>query len=318
MNKIVILDGYTLNPGDLSWEELKAFGDVTVHDRTRPDQVLARASDCTILMTNKTILSGETLRSLPSVKYIGVLATGYNVMDIAVARELGITVTNIPAYGTFSVAQMVFAHLLEICHHAGAHNEAVKAGDWSRSGDFCFWNYPLIELSGKTLGIIGLGRIGQAVARIALAFGMEVIASDPVANKEDENQIRMTGIGELLEQSDVISLHCPLTEETRGIINRQTLSQMKDGVILINTARGQLIVEEDLAKALASGKVAAAGLDVLQTEPPPDNHPLLALPNCHITPHIAWAPKEARSRLMAFAVENIRSFLEGKPINVVN
>ncbi len=318
MTKIAILDGYTLNPGDLSWEVLKSFGEVTVYDRTPADQVLSRADGCEMVLTNKTPLSRSTLIALPSLKYIGVLATGYDVVDVAAARELGITVTNTPAYGTRSVAQMVFAHLLEICHHVGAHNEAVKEGEWSRRSDYSFWNYPLIELAGKTMGIIGLGRIGQAVAQIALAFGMKVVAvnPDPVPNVHPD--IRLTELDDLLHQSDVISLHCPLTEITQGMINKKSLSRMKEGVILINTSRGHLMVEEDLATALKSGKVAAAGLDVLQTEPPPDNHPLFDLPNCFITPHIAWAPIESRIRLMNIAVENIRAFIEGKPLNVVN
>lgn len=317
--KIVVLDGYTLNPGDLSWAELDALGEVTLYDRTLPDQIIPRAMGCEIVLTNKTPLSGDTIRSLPSMKYIGVLATGYNVVDIPAASEKGIVVTNTPAYGTQSVAQMVFAHLLEVCHHVGAHHEAVKTGEWSRRGDFCFWNYPLAELAGKTMGIIGMGRIGQAVARIALAMGMNIIAMDPDPGTElvDEN-FHFAGLDELLGKSDVISLHCPLVEATRGIINRQTISGMKDGVILINTSRGQLIVEADLAEALKSGKIAAAGLDVLQTEPPPDDHPLLNLPNCIITPHIAWAPREARIRLMKIAIGNLRSFLAGNPVNVVN
>jgi len=318
MPKIVILDGYTLNPGDLSWEAMKLLGDLTVYDRTPPDQVVSRAAGCAIVLTNKTRLNRETLRAMPSLKYIGVLATGYNVVDTEAARELGITVTNIPAYGTRSVAQMVFAHLLEICHHVGAHNEAVKRGDWTRSGDFCFWKYPLIELDGKTMGIVGLGRIGHAVAQIARAFGMQVIATDPGLQQAFAGDIRLVELNELLAQSDVISLHCPLSDSTEGIINRQTLSRMKSGVILINTSRGPLVVEEDLVEALKSGKVAAAGLDVLQTEPPREDHPLFSLPNCHITPHIAWAPIEARSRLMEIAAGNIRSFLGGEPVNVVN
>ncbi|MFH0761338.1 MAG: D-2-hydroxyacid dehydrogenase [Bacteroidota bacterium] len=317
--KIVVLDGFTLNPGDLSWDELDSFGEVTIYDRTPPDQIILRAAGCEIVLTNKTPLKGDTIRALPYLKYIGVLATGYNVVDIQTARENGIVVTNIPAYGTQSVAQMVFAHLLEICHHVWAHNEAVKKGGWTKSGDFCFWNYPLIELADKTLGIIGMGRIGREVAGIARAFGMKIIAMDPDPKAELVNEdFRFAGLDEVLEKSDVISLHCPLVEDTKGIINQETISGMKDGVILINTSRGQLIVEEDLAEALKSGKIAAAGLDVLQTEPPPDDHPLLKLPNCIITPHIAWAPREARIRLMQIAIENLRSFLDGNPVNVVS
>ncbi len=319
MKKIVVLDGYTLNPGDLSWEELNSFGEVTLYDRTPQDQIIARATGCEIVITNKTPLSRETMSLLPTMKYIGVLATGYNVVDLAAANENGIVVTNIPAYGTQSVAQMVFAHLLGICQQVGVHNEAVKNGEWSSKIDFCFWKYPLIELAGKTMGIIGMGKIGQAVARIALALDMNIIAMDPNPNTELVNEsFRFAGLDELLENSDVISLHCPLAEATKGIINRETISKMKEGVILINTSRGQLIVEEDLAEALKSGKVAAAGLDVLQTEPPREDNPLLKLPNCIITPHIAWAPREARIRLFNIAIENLRSFITGNPINVVN
>lgn len=317
--KIVVLDGYTLNPGDLSWDSLESLGKLTVYDRTPTGQVVDRSEGCEVILTNKTPLSGETLRALPEARYIGVLATGYNVVDVEVAREMGIAVTNIPSYGTRSVAQMAFAHLLEICHHVGAHNEAVQKGDWTRSSDFCFWNYPLTELADKTMGIIGMGRIGREVAGIARAFGMTIIAVDPDSRPAPVDEVfRLVSLDELLEQSDVISLHCPLVEATKGIINRETISKMKDGVILINTSRGQLIVEEDLAEALKSGKIAAAGLDVLQTEPPQAGHPLLNLPNCIITPHIAWAPKEARIRLMQIAVENLRSFLAGNPVNVVS
>jgi glycerate dehydrogenase len=319
MKKIVVLDGYTLNPGDLSWNDLDSFGEVTIYDRTPPDQIISRAAGCEIVITNKTPLSRDTIRSLPAMKYIGVLATGYNVVDIPAASENGIVVTNIPAYGTQSVAQMVFAHLLGICQQVSAHNAAVKGGEWGRKGDFCFWNYPLMELAGKTMGIIGMGKIGQAVARIALAMGMKIIAFDPDPKTElaDEN-FRFGCLDELFRKSDVISLHCPLNETNRGMINRESISRMRDGVILINTSRGQLIVEEDLAEALKSGKILAAGLDVLQMEPPPDDHPLLHLPNCIITPHIAWAPREARIRLFNIAIENLRSFIAGSPVNVVS
>lgn len=317
--RLAVLDGYTLNPGDLSWDELHSFGVAAVYDRTPRELILSRAANYDILLTNKTPLTAETIRSLPSLKYIGVLATGFNVVDIEAASDAGVIVTNIPSYGTQSVAQMVFAHLLGICHHVSAHDQAVREGEWARSGDFCFWKYPLIELSGKTMGIIGMGRIGQAVAQIAHAFGMKIIAADPDPNpalvRED---LRFVSIEELLAGSDVISLHCPLTPETQGLINRNTLSRMKDGVILINTSRGQLIVEEDLAEALRSGKVYAAGLDVLQSEPPAPDNPLLNLPNCTLTPHIAWAPREARQRLMNIAMDNIRAFLSGSPVNVVN
>lgn len=317
--RIIVLDGYTLNPGDLSWDELHAIGEVTIYDRTPPNQVIPRAAGCEVILTNKTILNRDTISRLPEVKYIGVLATGYNVVDVKAAAEAGILVTNIPAYSTRSVAQMVFAHLLEICHHAGAHDQAVKKGDWTGSRDFCFWNYPLIELSGKTMGIIGMGRIGQAVAAIARAMGMNIIGMNSTAKQDvTDPGFRFASLDELLAYSDVISLHCPVTEATTGLINRKTIASMKDGVILINTSRGQLIVEEDLAEALRSGKIYAAGLDVLQSEPPKADNPLINLPNCIITPHIAWAPKEARIRLMALTVGNLRAWLAGNPVNVVS
>lgn len=314
--KIVVLDGYTLNPGDLSWEELENIGTLTVYERTRPEEVIERASGCEILFTNKTPLPAEAISVLNTVEYIGVLATGYDVVDVDAARKSGITVTNVPSYGTDSVAQMVFAHILEVCHHVWRHNELVKKGEWERRMDFCFWDYPLIELHGKTLGIIGLGRIGRAVSGIALAFGMSVLAVDP--GNDNQSGIEKVDLDELLERSDIISLHCPLTAETRGIINRDNIARMKDGVILINTSRGQLINEEDLADALNKGKLLAAGLDVLISEPPDQGNPLLSAKNCIITPHIAWAPVESRKRLMKIAVENLNSFLKGKPVNVVN
>lgn len=317
--KIVVLDGYTTNPGDLTWDELESFGEVTVYDRTPPDLIIPRAAGCEIVLTNKTPMDRDTIRALSSLQYIGVLATGYNVVDVKAAMESGIVVTNAPAYATPSVAQMAFALLLEICHHVGDHHEAVRRGEWRKSGDFCFWNYPLIEVAGKTMGIIGMGRIGRAVARISEAFGMQVIAIDPDVKPDwAGGHFRFAGLDELLEKSDVISLHCPLTANTEGIINRQTISKMKEGVILINTSRGQLIIEQDLEEALKSGKIAAAGLDVLQREPPPDDHPLFGLPNCIITPHIAWAPRESRIRLMRIVIDNLRAFLDGHPVNVVN
>ena len=317
--KIVVLDGYTLNPGDLDWKGLQKFGDVTIYDRTPIDQVIERIGDANIIFTNKTVLDAEVLKCAPSIQYIGVLATGYNVVDIKTARELGITVTNIPTYGTTAVAQFVFALLLEICHHVGAHSEAVRQGEWSRSLDFSFWNYPLIELADKTMGIVGYGRIGQATGAIAQAFGMKVLAFDAFQNKTLESDtMRYVGLDELLESSDVISLHCPLLEDTQGIINKDTIAKMKKGVIIINTSRGPLIVEEDLRDALVSGQVAMAGLDVVSTEPIQEDNPLLELNNCLITPHIAWAPKESRRRLMNIALDNLSQFLQGKPVNVVN
>jgi len=317
--KIVVLDGYTLNPGDLSWEGLEKLGELTVYDRTPEDKIYERSKDAEIVFTNKTPLTRETLSKLPLLKYIGVLATGYNVVDIKAAKELGITVTNIPTYGTDAVAQYVFALLLEICHHVYEHNNAVKNGEWTNCPDFCFWKYPLIELAGKTMGIIGLGRIGYRTAKLAQAFGLKVLAYDANQRKEleDEN-LRYASMDELLAKSDIISLHCPLTDETKNIINKDTISKMKDGVIIINTSRGPLISENDLAEALKSGKVYAAAVDVVSAEPISSTNPLLTAPNCIITPHIAWAPKESRSRLMDIAVSNLKAFLDGKPVNAVN
>ncbi|MGB4131396.1 MAG: D-2-hydroxyacid dehydrogenase, partial [Tepidanaerobacteraceae bacterium] len=275
--------------------------------------------DAQIVFTNKTPLPREVLSKVPNVKYIGVLATGYNIVDIEAAKELGITVTNIPTYGTDSVAQMVFAHLLEICHHVAAHSDAVKNGEWTNNVDWCFWKYPLIELAGKTMGIIGYGRIGQAVGRVAQAFGMKVLANDKYPNKDLESDtLKYVELDELLANSDVISLHCPLFEENKGMINKDSIAKMKDGVIIINTSRGPLIVEDDLAEALNSGKVYAAGLDVVSTEPIKADNPLLKAKNIFLTPHIAWAPKESRQRLMDIAVNNLKQFLEGSPVNVVN
>ena len=316
--KIVILDGYTENPGDLSWAGFEALGQVTVYDRTPAAEILARAKGAEILLTNKTPLSAETLAALsPELRYIGVLATGYNVVDTAAARAQGVPVCNIPTYGTTAVAQFVMALLLELCHHVGDHSRSVKAGDWSRCPDFCYWNSPLIELAGKTFGVIGYGRIGRAAARLAAAFGMEVLACDTHASGSDDTA-RLVPLEELLEKSDVISLHCPLFESNRGMINRESIARMKDGVLLINTSRGPLIDEAALAEALHSGKVAGAGLDVLETEPARPENPLLAEPNCLITPHIAWAPKESRQRLMNIAVDNLSAWLAGRPQNVVN
>lgn len=312
MNKIVVLDGYTENPGDLSWAALEQLGDVTVYEHTLPEEILSRIGDAEMILTNKTPITRETIAAKPGLKYIGVLATGFNVVDIQAARERGIVVANIPTYGTAAVAQYVFALLLEICHHVGHHNNAVQQGRWSEGRDFCFWDYPLIELAGKTLGIIGYGRIGQATANIARAFGMNVLAYDAYASGND-----LVSLDTLLKNSDVISLHCPLTSDNTGLINRATLSQMKDGVIIINTARGPLINENDLREAILSGKVLGAAVDVVSTEPIAKDNPLLGLEHCLITPHIAWAPKESRQRLMDVAVENAAAFLKGTPINNV-
>ncbi|SET16805.1 glycerate dehydrogenase [Natronincola peptidivorans] len=322
--KIVVLDGYTLNPGDLSWEELEKFGDLTVYDRTSydlggQDLVVKRVGDAEIVFTNKTPLTKEAMDQMPNLKYIGVLATGYNVVDVAAAKEKGIAVTNIPTYGTTAVSQMTFALLLEMCHHVGHHSEEVKKGAWTNNPDWCFWNYPLIELAEKTIGIIGFGRIGQEVGKIAQAFGMKVLAYDSYPNKRLESStLKYADLEELLAESDVISLHCPLFESTQGIINKNTIEQMKDDVMIINTSRGPLIVEEDLAEALNNGKIAGAAVDVVSSEPIKGDNPLLKAKNCIITPHISWAPKESRGRLMEIAVENLKRFLESNPVNVVN
>ena len=310
--KIVVLDGYTENPGDLSWAGLEALGDVTVYDHTPFDQTIARIGGAEIILTNKTPITAEVIAACPALKYVGVLATGYNVVDVEAAKARGIVVTNIPTYGTQAVAQFVFALLLEICHHVAHHNQAVQEGRWSNGRDFCFWDYPLIELAGKTMGIIGYGRIGRATAAIAKAFGMQVLAYDAYAEGPE-----LTTLEEVLAGSDVISLHCPLSRENTGMINAGTIAQMRDGVILINTSRGPLINEADLRAALLSGKVAAAAVDVVSTEPICMDNPLLGLENCFITPHIAWANKESRQRLMDVAVSNLASWLDGNTVNNV-
>lgn len=321
--KAVVLDGFTLNPGDLTWDSLKNLCDTTIYERTsystsEKDLIISRAKEAEVLFTNKTPLSAEILKALPKLKFICVLATGYNIVDINTAKELGIIVTNIPSYGTNAVAQMTIALLLEMCQHVGAHNVAVHQGAWNQSKDWCFWHYPLIELSGKTMGIIGLGRIGQATAKIAQTLGMNIAAYSNTKYPELENDtLRFTSLDELLSNSDVISLHCPLSANTTGIINKDSIAKMKDGVLLINTARGPLIVEADLAAALNSGKVAGAAVDVVSNEPIHADNPLLTAKNCIITPHIAWAPKETRQRLLDIATANLKAFIQGKPINVV-
>jgi len=317
--KIVILDGYTLNPGDLSWDALKALGDVVVYDRTPADKTIERIGDAEIVFTNKVVINKEIFNACSAIKFIGVLATGYNVVDVATAKQKGILVTNIPTYGTTAVSQIAIALLLEVCHHIGEHSNSVMKGDWTNCPDWCYWNYPLIELAGKTLGIIGFGRIGQLTGTIAQALGMKVLAFDSheiEALKSDT--LQYVSLDELLANSNVISLHCPLFESTQGIINKNNIAKMKDGVIIINTSRGPLVVEEDLAQALNSGKVYAAGLDVVSTEPIKADNPLLKAKNCIITPHIAWAPIESRSRLMNIAVDNLDKFLKNAPVNVVN
>lgn len=317
--KIVILDGFCENPGDLSWSGFDTLGELTVYDRTPddPKTVIERIADNQAVIVNKVHITAEILAACPSVEYIGVLATGYNVVDTAAAAERGIPVTNIPTYGTSAVAQYTFALLLEICHHVGRHNEAVKDGKWSICPDFCFWDYPLMELKGKTLGIIGYGRIGQNVARIARAFEMHVIAYDRKMDLDD-GIAEYLPLDELYEGADIISLHCPLCDENVGMINADSIEKMKKGVIILNTSRGGLVNDVDLAVALRSGKVAFAALDVIGEEPIKQENPLLKCDNCIITPHIAWAPKESRKRLMDTALINLISFLDGEPINVVN
>jgi glycerate dehydrogenase len=318
--KIVILDGYTENPGDLSWEGFEKIGEVTVYDRTPndEDEVIRRIAGAEIILFNKTQITRRVIESSDKIKYIGILATGYNNVDGKAARERGIPFTNIPTYGTAAVGQFTIAMLLEICHRIGHHDWAVKQGRWESCPDFCFWDYPLMELAGKTFGIIGLGRIGKATAKIAAALGMQVLAYDIVQSEEGAKLAPYVTQDELYAQSDIVSLHCPLFPETQGIINKESIAKMKDGVIILNTARGPLIAEQDLADALDSGKVYATGVDVVSSEPIKGDNPLLKAKNCIITPHIAWAARASRSRLMDIAVDNVKAFLAGKPQNVVN
>jgi glycerate dehydrogenase len=319
--KIVVLDGYTLNPGDLSWSALEALAPVTIYDRTPSERITERAMDAEIILTNKTPLSATTITSLPKLAYIGVLATGYNVVDTDAARARKIPVTNVPTYGTVAVAQLVFAHILEHCHHVADHSAAVRSGSWQRQPDFCFWNHPLFELAGKTIGIVGFGRIGRQVGLIASSFGMKVRAfdtqrADPPSEITDFGWVELD---ELFGKSDVVSLHCPLFPQTAGLVNSSRLELMKPTAILVNASRGGLVVDADLARALNSSRIAGASLDVVSNiEPPAPENPLLSAKNCFITPHIAWAAKEARERLMATAVSNVAAFLAGSPENVVN
>ena len=319
--KIVVLDGYTENPGDLSWDGLGALGELTVYDRTPVDdeaEIIRRIGDAALVYTNKTPISRRVIDACPNMKFISLLATGYNVVDYRYAGEKGIPVTNVPTYGTASVSQFSIALLLEICHHIGHHDASVHAGNWERSIDWCYWDYPLIELEGKTMGVIGFGRIGQAEGRVARALGMRVLANDLYPSDSGRAIAEYVDLDTLLAQSDVVTLHCNLTPENTGFINRDAIAKMKDGAILINNARGQLINEQDVADALNSGKLAAAGLDVVSTEPIRGDNPLLKAKNCIITPHISWAPKESRQRIMDCAVANAKAFLEDAPINVVN
>ena len=317
--KIVLLDGYPLNPGDLSWEYLKRYGEVTVYDRTSASEIVERAKGAEVVLTNKVPLDADALKQLPDLKYIGVLATGYNIIDTNQADQQRVVVTNVPGYSTASVAQLTFALLLELCHHLQRHSDRVMEGKWAQSPDFSFWDYPLIELSGKTMGIIGFGDIGRQVADIATAFGMQVVAQSRTKTDQSHRpNFRWVGLDELLEQADVVSLHCPLTPQTKGMINHTTLTKMKRSAFLINTSRGPLVVEDDLKETLNAGEIAGAGLDVLSVEPPAPDNPLFAAKNCLITPHIAWATKEARSRLMETVDANLSAYMAGKPVNVVN
>ena len=318
--KLTVIDGYTMNPGDLSWEQYEKFGELRVFDHYTGDEeeVIRRIGDAEIVIANKSKVTRRVIDACPNIRFIAVQATGYDPIDYVYAREKGIPVSNVPAYGTDSVAQFAIALLLEICGHAGHHDQAVHQGKWAACGDWCFWDYPMIELSGKTMGIIGFGRIGQAVGRIASALGMKVLAYNRSRSESGAKIAQYVELDELLERADVISLHCPAFPETVDMINRDTIAKMKDGVILINNSRGALVVEQDLAEALNSGKVAAAALDVVSSEPIREDNPLLRAKNCLITPHISWAPKESRQRIMDCTEENIRCFLAGKPQNVVN
>ncbi|HTZ73535.1 MAG TPA: D-2-hydroxyacid dehydrogenase [Candidatus Aquilonibacter sp.] len=317
--KIVILDGHAINPGDLSWDPLRSLGSLEVFDRTPEDAIVPRAREAEAVLTTRAPLSAQTLMQLKQLRYVGAMFTGYDEIDLKAARELRIVVTNVPTYGTASVAQLVFALLLELCHHVGVHDAATHAGEWSRSPDFSFWKTPLVELQDKTMGVVGFGRIGRRVAEIAVAMGMRVVAADEHrTNTPNWPSFRWCDVDELLSSADVVSLHCPLLPQTRGMINLASLPKMKPGAFLINTSRGPLVVEEDLADALNRGRVAGAAVDVLSSEPPSLENPLLHARNCIVTPHIAWATKEARTRLIETVVANLRAFLEGRPVNIVD
>jgi len=315
--KIVVLDGYGMNPGDLSWDEFKTLGDCTIYDRTSAADVVSRAKDADVILTNKTVISAEAIAALPQLKYIGVMATGYNVVDTAAAKERGIVVTNAPAYSTLSVAQMAFAHILNIAQNVAHHSNEVKNGRWTNNDDFCFWDTPLIELSGLKLGIVGLGHTGMAMARVAFGFGMNVCAYTSKSQLQLPSDIKIMTKDEIFTECDIVSLHCPLNEETRELVDAKRLASMKPTSILINTGRGSLINEQDLADALNNGVIYAAGIDVLSSEPPRADNPLLSAKNCFITPHIAWATKASRIRLMKILVDNIKAFSAGKPTNNV-
>jgi len=317
MMKIVVLEGYTLNPGDLDWKKLNALGDVTIYDRTQDVQIIERASGAHVILSNKTRLSRAVLEQLPDLKYVGVLATGYDSVDVKAAQERGITVTNVPSYGTRSVAQMTFAHILNLVHRLADHNKSVQSGNWSKAPDYCYWEHPLIELDGLILGVLGLGRIGKAVADIGYGFGMNIIYYDTQVPSSVPSSWHAVSVKTLFKTSDILTLHCPLTSETHEIVDKHHLKMMKKKAFLINTSRGGLINNRDLAEALKNGTIRGAGLDVLDKEPPPADHPLIGIPNCFITPHIAWATHAARERLLNTAVENLEAFIRGEKMNVV-
>lgn len=315
--KILVLDGYTLNPGDISWAEFERLGEFTVYDRTPADRIIERSENADVLLTNKTIINNDAIAQLPELKYIGILATGYNVVDVKAANERNIMVTNIPAYGTNSVAQMTFALLLELTQNVGHHSNSVRSGNWTSSEDWCYWDKPLIELNDLTMGIIGFGRIGKATAGIARAFGMNVIANDTELTKSNLDWVKIVDQETIFSASDVVSLHCPLISDNKHFVNSEKINLMKRTAFLINTSRGLLINEQDLAEALNTGRIAGAGLDVLSMEPPEESNPLLSARNCIITPHIAWATKTARQRLMGIAAGNLKAYLNGNPVNVI-
>ena len=316
--RIVMLDAYTTNPGDLSWDFLNEYGDVTIYDRTPVDKIIERIKDADIVVTNKTPLTKETIDLLPNLKFIALLSTGYNIVDYIHLKEKGIPVSNIPAYSTDAVAQLVMSFILELAMNVGLHSESVRNGDWTNSTDFCYWKTPLTEIAGKTMGIFGLGKIGRAVAERAKAFGMNIVAYVPRIHGDEPDYIKLLSLDEMLAVSDVVSMHCPLTPETEGIVNEEFIAKMKTGAYFINTSRGTVVNEKALADALNTGKLGGAGLDVLSTEPPKTDNPLLTAKNCFITPHIAWASFETRERLVGIFRDNIKAFVSGKPQNVIN
>ena len=316
--KIVMLDAYTTNPGDLSWDSFNVLGDLTVYDRTPADKIIERAADADIIITNKTPITKEIIDCLPDLKFIALMSTGYNIVDYVYLKEKGIPVSNIPSYSTDAVAQLVMSFILELAMNVGLHSESVKNGEWAECNDFCYWKTPLTELSGKTLGIFGLGKIGRAVAERAKAFGMNIVAYVPRIHGDEPEYITLLPLKDMLNVSDVVSMHCPLTPETEGVVNAEFIKEMKDGAYFINTSRGTVVNENALADALNTGKLGGAGLDVLSTEPPKKENPLLSAKNCFITPHIAWASFETRKRLVSILYDNIKAFIDGKPQNVIN